>query len=127
MAGAPFVAAPEARTAPLEALLHVAATLIREAGIGTGRARARLVETQARLKREHGLTQREFCKRLGLPSRTFRSWVARPPVTPPPPILRRLHPSRRPIPSAAGSRWRFCYRKCSTWLIRLTSVSSTCH
>lgn len=103
MGGPLFVAPPEARTAPLEALLEVAATLNREAGISTGRAQARLIETQARLQREHGITQREFCKRLGIPDRTFRSWADRPPAPPPPPP-----PAPAPAPPPVDSnRGRF--------------------
>ena len=45
-----------------------------------------------RIQREHGVTQHEFCKTLGISERTFSSWKKRPPPKPRPPAPPRPDP-----------------------------------
>lgn len=70
-----------------EALLAVAASVISQVRIPR-RAAERIVAGAQRLHDQHGLTQQDFCARLGVSDRTFRYWKGRPPAppTPEPPV-----------------------------------------
>jgi len=57
-----------------EALLAVAADVIREVPIRRRAVQQRLVAAADRLRRESGVLQKTFCQRLGLSPRTFRHW-----------------------------------------------------
>lgn len=86
--GRPPAAAPQVLPDPVtEDLLCLAASVLAEVRIPR-RAAERLVASAQRLHDQHGLTQHDFCARLGIPDRTFRSWKRRPPAppTPPPPV-----------------------------------------
>jgi hypothetical protein len=84
---------PARRLLRAETLLEVAREVIRLGGPGKRRVQDLLVAARDRLKEEHGISCAEFCRTLGLPARTVRSWarrgVAAPkeeePKNPPPP------------------------------------------
>jgi hypothetical protein len=73
----------------LEALLEVAADVLREIPIRRRTIQERLVAAAERLRRQHGVQHRAFCQRLGLSERTLRYWKQRarrsPSVPHPPP------------------------------------------
>jgi hypothetical protein len=66
-----------------EDLLAIAASVIREVRVPR-RAAERLVAGARRLRDQRGLTQQDFCARLGIPDRTFRFWKRRVPAPPTP-------------------------------------------
>lgn len=80
-----------------EELLAIAASVISQIRIPR-RAAERLVAGAQRLHEQHGLTQQDFCARLGLPDRTFRFWKRRPPAPPTP------APSPPPLPEPKPDR-----------------------
>lgn len=70
-----------------EALLDVAREVNRRGGARRREVQDFLVAARDRLKREEGISHREFSRALGISERTLRSWVARgamPPETPEP-------------------------------------------
>jgi hypothetical protein len=73
-----------ARVKALEALLAVAADLLRRLPIRKRPLQELLVQARDRLKREHELSTREFATALGLSERTLRYWARRPPAPPKP-------------------------------------------
>jgi hypothetical protein len=86
--GRPPTVAPEVARDPVtEELLDIAASVLTEVRIPR-RIAERLVAGAQRLHDAHGLTQQEFCARLGIPDRTFRFWKRHPPAppTPQPPV-----------------------------------------
>lgn len=68
-----------------EALLEVAADLVRTQGVRRCEIQDRIVASRDRLHAEHGLSHRDFCRSLGLSERTVRSWAERGPAAPRPP------------------------------------------
>ena len=82
--GRPPIAEPEVVRDPVtEELLAIAASVIAEVRIPR-RTAERLVAGAQRLHDQHGLTQQDFCVRLGIHDRTLRSWKRRPPAPPMP-------------------------------------------
>lgn len=82
--GRPPTVAPQIVPDPVtEDLLAIAASVIAEVRIPR-RTAERLVAGAQRLHDQHGLTQQDFCARLGIHDRTFRYWKRRPPAPPPP-------------------------------------------
>jgi len=81
-----------------EALLEIAADLVRSRGVRRREIQDRLVASRDRLCSEHGLTHRDFCRSLGLSERTVRSWAERGPAS-----ARRPDPAPAP-PSPPASR-----------------------
>jgi hypothetical protein len=80
--GRPPTVAPQTVPDPVtEDLLGVAASVISQVRIPR-RAAERIVAGAQRLHDQHGLTQQDFCARLGIPDRTFRFWKSRPPAPP---------------------------------------------
>lgn len=75
----------DARLAASQALLHVAANVIKNVKVRGRRNKELMVEAARRLRREHGITLKHFASSLGIPVRTFRSWANRPPAPPQPP------------------------------------------
>jgi hypothetical protein len=67
----------EHRRIRAEALLDVARTVIQLGGNRRRRTQDFLVAARDRLKREEGVSHREFAAALGLSERTLRSWAAR--------------------------------------------------
>ena len=67
----------ERRRIRAEALLDVARELFRRGGAGKRRTQDFLVAARDRLRREEGISHREFCQTLGLSERTVRSWAGR--------------------------------------------------
>jgi DNA-binding transcriptional regulator YiaG len=72
-----------AALAASEALLEVAAATIREVHVHGRANQDRLVEAASRLRKEHGISQKRFVSKLGVPERTFRSWAERARSSPP--------------------------------------------
>lgn len=85
--GRPRSAPPtrEPRTTAADALLEVVADVRDAQGTPKRVIQDRLVQAQARVKREEGITQKQFCSRLKISPRTFRSWATRGPAPIPPP------------------------------------------
>lgn len=86
--GRPPVVEPQVVRDPVtEELLAIAASVISQVRIPR-RATERIVAGAQRLHEQHGLTQHDFCGRIGIPDRTFRYWKRRPPAppTPEPPV-----------------------------------------
>jgi hypothetical protein len=82
--GRPPTVTPEIIPDPVtEELLAIAASVLAELRIPP-RVAERVVAGAQRLHDQHGLTQQDFCTRLGVSARTFRSWKRRPPAPPPP-------------------------------------------
>jgi hypothetical protein len=82
--GRPPIAEPDVVRDPVtEELLAIAASVIAEVRIPR-RTAGRLVAGAQRLHEQHGLTQQDFCVRLGIHDRTLRSWKRRPPAPPMP-------------------------------------------
>ena len=82
--GRPPMVAPQVVPDPVtEELLAIAASVIAQVRVPR-RAAERLVAGAQRLGDQRGLTQQDFCARLGIPDRTFRYWKRRPPAPPTP-------------------------------------------
>jgi hypothetical protein len=90
---APRPSADAARATAAEALLGVAKKVLAASRVPQHQRewQDHLVAAADRLRREHGISQSDFCAALALPVRTFRSWHARPARAPapavPPPLL----------------------------------------
>ncbi len=82
-----------------DALLDVAADLVRTQGVKRREVQDRIVAARDRLGSEHDLTHRDFCRSLGLSERTVRSWAKRGPTAPRPPDPA---PPAPPLPAARG-------------------------
>jgi len=67
----------ERRRIRAEALLNVAREIFRRGGAGKRRTQDFVVQTRDRLRRDEGISHREFSKALGLSERTVRSWAGR--------------------------------------------------
>jgi hypothetical protein len=67
----------EARLAQAEALLEVAASVIRELGVRGRSLGDRLVEAAQRLQRDQGIPLKDFARKLGIACRTLRYWARR--------------------------------------------------
>jgi hypothetical protein len=82
--GRPPTVAPQIVPDPVtEDLLAIAASVIAAVHIPR-RATEQLIAGAQRLHDQHGLTQQDFCARLGISDRTFRYWKRRPPAPPTP-------------------------------------------
>jgi len=97
---APRPSADAGRATAAQALLGVAHTLLATSRGPRYRrdVQDHLVAAADRLRREHGVSQTDFCAALALPVRTFRSWQARParpPAPAGPPPLPPPHPRDR--------------------------------
>ena len=79
---------------------------MRERPVRSRRTQDCLVVAFERVHREQGVTQREFCQKLGIPERTFHSWKTRPPAKK---RRRAPPPSSTPVspPAALQNRGRF--------------------
>ena len=86
-----------------EALLAIAASVISLVRVPR-RAAERIVAGAQRLHDQHGLTQQDFCARLGVSDRTFRYWKHRSPAPPipEPPSPRWFRRPRRRRPATSG-------------------------
>ena len=93
------LAALHAELACTKAALELAASIISTRGIRDTGLQQRIVVAAEDLRRRHQLPFALFCKTLGIPPRTFRSWRSRrsrPPASPPTVAAPALspHPSR---------------------------------